>query len=201
MAIRSVVRKSEEENRTAVSLFTFRTGPDSAQCLHIHLFADLFLYGETNCSNLHSPHESRPLRELEASAQDIVLLRVYVVNATSEAFGQAVTPIRELLGDAMPSITTIGVQALYKPDIKVEFKWWCVSPKRAKYDYRTIPISASPGVRTVDASIQAPRLPVWHPAYHSPPHLLLGKKAPLKSSYRLYVGRDTFLKPVLIVGE
>ena len=62
------------------------------------------------------------LKDLGASAQDIVMLRVYVVNATSEAFGQAVTPLRELLGDAMPSITTIGVQALYKPEIKVEIE-------------------------------------------------------------------------------
>ena len=62
------------------------------------------------------------LKELGASAQDIVMLRVYVVNATSEAFGQAVTPLRELFGDAMPSITTIGIQALYKPEIKVEIE-------------------------------------------------------------------------------
>ena len=62
------------------------------------------------------------LKELNASAQDVVMLRVYVVNATSEAFGQAVTPLRELLGDVMPSITTIGVQALYKPEIKVEIE-------------------------------------------------------------------------------
>jgi enamine deaminase RidA (YjgF/YER057c/UK114 family) len=62
------------------------------------------------------------LKELDASAQDIVMLRVYVVNATSEAFGQAMTPLRELFGDAMPSITTIGVQALYKPEIKVEIE-------------------------------------------------------------------------------
>ena len=62
------------------------------------------------------------LKDLDASAQDIVMLRVYVVNATSEAFQQAVTPLRELLGDAMPSITTIGVQALYKPEIKVEIE-------------------------------------------------------------------------------
>jgi len=62
------------------------------------------------------------LKELGASAQDIVMLRVYVVNATSEAFGQALTPLRELLGNTMPSITTIGVQALYKPDIKVEIE-------------------------------------------------------------------------------
>lgn len=62
------------------------------------------------------------LRDLEATSQDIVILRVYVVNATSEAFGQAMTPLRELLGDAMPSITTIGVQALYTPEIKVEIE-------------------------------------------------------------------------------
>ena len=62
------------------------------------------------------------LNELNASAEDIVMLRVYVVNATSEAFGQAVTPLRELLGGAMPSITTIGIQALYKPEIKVEIE-------------------------------------------------------------------------------
>jgi enamine deaminase RidA (YjgF/YER057c/UK114 family) len=62
------------------------------------------------------------LKELGASPQDIVMLRVYVVNATSEAFGQAVTPLRELFGDAMPSITTIGVQALYKPEIMVEIE-------------------------------------------------------------------------------
>ena len=62
------------------------------------------------------------LKNLEATSQDIVMLRVYVVNATSEAFGQAMTPVREMLGDAMPSITTIGVQALYTPEIKVEIE-------------------------------------------------------------------------------
>ncbi len=62
------------------------------------------------------------LKDLEASAQDIVMLRVYVVNATREKFQQAVTPLRELVGDAMPSITTIGVQALFTPEIEVEIE-------------------------------------------------------------------------------
>ncbi len=62
------------------------------------------------------------LKDLEATAKDIVMVRVYVVNATTEAFGQALTPLRELFGDAMPSITTIGVQALYRPEIKVEIE-------------------------------------------------------------------------------
>ena len=62
------------------------------------------------------------LKNLEATAQDIVMVRVYVVDATTETFGQAMTPVRELLRDAMPSITTIGVQALYTPEIKVEME-------------------------------------------------------------------------------
>src|SRR5664279_343301 len=66
---------------------------------------------------------------------------------------------------------------------------------------RATPIGAPPRMRIVEASIEAPRLPMWHPVYHSPPHLLLGKKATLKSGYRLNVGCDAFLKPVLIVWE
>lgn len=54
--------------------------------------------------------------------QDIVMLRVYVVDATTEAFQQVITALSELIGDAMPSITTIGVQALYTPEIKVEIE-------------------------------------------------------------------------------
>jgi len=62
------------------------------------------------------------LKELNASAQDIVMLRVYVVNADREKFQQVVASLRELVGDAMPSITTVGVQALYMPEIKVEIE-------------------------------------------------------------------------------
>ncbi len=62
------------------------------------------------------------LKELGASGQDIVMLRVYVVDATTEAFQQVQTALDELKGDGMPSITTIGVQALYSPDILVEIE-------------------------------------------------------------------------------
>ncbi|WP_054209233.1 RidA family protein [Bosea vaviloviae] len=62
------------------------------------------------------------LDDLEASAQDIVMMRVYVVNATTEAFQQVLTALLELLGDAMPSMRTIGVQALYTPEILVEIE-------------------------------------------------------------------------------
>jgi enamine deaminase RidA (YjgF/YER057c/UK114 family) len=62
------------------------------------------------------------LTELGASGQDIVLLRVYVVDATTEKFQQVQTALDELKGDGMPSITTIGVQSLYSPDILVEIE-------------------------------------------------------------------------------
>ncbi len=62
------------------------------------------------------------LDELEATAHDIVMVRVYVVNATTEAFGQVLVPLRALFADAKPSITTIGVQALYRPEIRVEIE-------------------------------------------------------------------------------
>jgi enamine deaminase RidA (YjgF/YER057c/UK114 family) len=73
-------------------------------------------------ARLATANLSAALKDLDATVQDIVILRVYVVNATSEAFGQAVTPLRELVGDEMPSITTLGVQALYRPEIKVEIE-------------------------------------------------------------------------------
>ena len=62
------------------------------------------------------------LQELQASAQDIVMMRVYVVNATTEAFQRVLRALRGLLGDAKPSMTTIGVQALYTPEILVEIE-------------------------------------------------------------------------------
>ena len=62
------------------------------------------------------------LKEMNASAEDIVMLRVYIVNADREKFQQAVEPLRQLVGDAKPSITTIGVQALFMPEIKVEIE-------------------------------------------------------------------------------
>ena len=62
------------------------------------------------------------LKDLNASPQDVVHLRVYVVDATYAAFQQVVTALLEQVGDAKPSITTIGVQALYTPEIKVEIE-------------------------------------------------------------------------------
>ena len=62
------------------------------------------------------------LAELKASPQDILMLRVYVVEANTAKFQAVLAALRELLGDVAPSITTIGVQALYSPEIKVEIE-------------------------------------------------------------------------------
>ncbi|MDR3614764.1 MAG: Rid family hydrolase [Candidatus Obscuribacterales bacterium] len=70
------------------------------------------------------------LNEMKASSHDIVMMRVYIVDATTEAFQQVLTALRELLGESMPSMTTIGVQALYTPDIKVEIEMVVRVPHR-----------------------------------------------------------------------
>lgn len=62
------------------------------------------------------------LAELRASAADIVMMRIYVVDATNDRFKQALSGIRALLGAEMPSVTTIGVQALYTPDLQLEIE-------------------------------------------------------------------------------
>ena len=62
----------------------------------------------------------RMLVELGASANDIVMVRVYVVNATTDRFQQALTALRDTFSGGKPSITTIGVQALYTPGYQLE---------------------------------------------------------------------------------
>lgn len=60
------------------------------------------------------------LDDLQASPRDIVLLRLYVVGATTERFLDAWTPIKEKLGEDQPSVTGIGVAALWTPDLQLE---------------------------------------------------------------------------------
>ena len=55
-----------------------------------------------------------------ASASDVVMVRLYVVNATTERFQQALAPLRDTFSGDKPSITTIGVQALFTPDYQLE---------------------------------------------------------------------------------
>lgn len=60
------------------------------------------------------------LDELGASPRDVVSLRVYVVDATKERFAEAWSPIKALLAGELPSVTAIGVQALYTSQLQLE---------------------------------------------------------------------------------
>lgn len=62
------------------------------------------------------------LRELQATARDIVMLRLYLVEATTQRFQDALSALRDMLGAEMPSITTIGVTALFTPKLLIEIE-------------------------------------------------------------------------------
>lgn len=76
---------------------------------------DLASQAQLVASNL-----KKTLTELGASANDVVMVRLYVVNATTERFQQALTALRDTFSGGKPSITTIGVQALYTPGYQLE---------------------------------------------------------------------------------
>ncbi|REE07231.1 enamine deaminase RidA (YjgF/YER057c/UK114 family) [Paraburkholderia sp. BL27I4N3] len=80
-----------------------------------HLPPDLTSQAYIVAANL-----KKALTELGASANDVVMVRLYVVNATTGRFQQALTALRDTFSGGKPSITTIGVQALYTPDYQLE---------------------------------------------------------------------------------
>lgn len=53
-------------------------------------------------------------------AFDVVLVRIYVVNATTERFGEALASLRGAFVGGQPSVTTIGVQSLFAPAYQLE---------------------------------------------------------------------------------
>ena len=55
-----------------------------------------------------------------ASAQDLVMARVYVVDLTPERLETLMPPLLDLFDDAKPSLTGIGVAALAGPDFQLE---------------------------------------------------------------------------------
>lgn len=62
------------------------------------------------------------LDELRATVRDIVMLRLYVVDGTTERFLEAYTAVQELLDGEMPSVTVLGVQSLFTPELQVEIE-------------------------------------------------------------------------------
>lgn len=74
----------------------------------------------TSQANIVAANLKKVLTELGASANDVVMLRLYVVNATTDRFQQALTALRDTFSGGKPSITAIGVQALYTADNQLE---------------------------------------------------------------------------------
>lgn len=71
-------------------------------------------------AQLVAGHLAAALKDLGASPRDVVLLRVYVVNATTDRFMEAWSPIKAMLAGEMPSVTGIGVQALWTSELQLE---------------------------------------------------------------------------------
>lgn len=62
------------------------------------------------------------LDALGATAEDIVILRCFMVDLNPETLELAFPPILELFNGAKPCITGIGVAALAAPEFKVELE-------------------------------------------------------------------------------
>ncbi|MDD2308490.1 MAG: RidA family protein [Desulfuromonadaceae bacterium] len=71
---------------------------------------------------LVSANAKAALSAIGASAQDIVIARIYVVNLTSERLEEVMPPFLATFDGAQPCVTGVGVQALASPDLQVEME-------------------------------------------------------------------------------
>ncbi|MCG7578830.1 RidA family protein [Mycolicibacterium sp. OfavD-34-C] len=62
------------------------------------------------------------LDSVGATRDDIVMARVYIVDLTPERLNEAFPALLEFFGDAYPSLTGIGVQALAGPELHIEIE-------------------------------------------------------------------------------
>lgn len=60
------------------------------------------------------------LKALGASPENVVQMRIYMTDLTSETQEVAMTRIVEFLDGAQPSLTGVGVTALASPDLQIE---------------------------------------------------------------------------------
>lgn len=79
--------------------------------------ADLVEQAKLISASIHSA-----LMELRASPSDIVLARLYVVDATAERMQAAWSVFLELFDGAMPSATVVGVSALADARLQLELE-------------------------------------------------------------------------------
>lgn len=62
------------------------------------------------------------LDALDATPEDIVILRCFMTDLSSETLEQVFPPILEFFDGAKPCITGVGVESLAGPDLKVELE-------------------------------------------------------------------------------
>lgn len=65
-------------------------------------------------------HLRSALDALGANTEDIVLIRIFVVELNEDALNQSFPIILEFLSGAQPCVTGIGVSALAGPNLKIE---------------------------------------------------------------------------------
>jgi enamine deaminase RidA (YjgF/YER057c/UK114 family) len=62
------------------------------------------------------------LEAVGTTAKDLVMVRVYVVDLTSERLGVVMPHLLELFDGAQPSLTGVGVAALAGPNLQIEIE-------------------------------------------------------------------------------
>lgn len=96
-------------------------------------------------SQTHTDHVPESLREqtgivcrnlmhcldsVGASPGDIVSLRAYIVDWTPDKAAEVFEPLVAFLGDAMPAMTGVGVNALFSPELRIEIEMTARVPDR-----------------------------------------------------------------------
>lgn len=71
---------------------------------------------------LVSANAKAALSAIGATASDIVMARIYVVNLTPERLEEVMPPFLATFEGARPCVTGVGVQALAGPDLQVEME-------------------------------------------------------------------------------
>ena len=71
---------------------------------------------------LVSANARAALSAIGATADHIVMARIYVVNLTPERLAEVMPPFLATFDGAQPCVTGVGVQALAGPDLQVEME-------------------------------------------------------------------------------